>query len=317
MKIRKLTIIIIIMAFSLIALSGCEKPAAAKEDEKITVAVSIVPQEAFVNAVAGDLVEVVTMIPPGSSPESYQPVPQQMVGLSEASLYFTIGVPTEKANIIPKLKDMNPDMKVVFSEDIVSKFYDYRLLEEHHHEEDLDEDNHEVEEEHEGSHDHDEEIDPHIWLSPRRVIVMVETIRDELILLDGENKNIYVDNAQNYINALRQLDKEIMDTFDDLNQRAFIIYHPAYGYFADDYGLAMVTIEEKGKPATVSRLQYVIDFAREKGIKVIFYQDEFDNTQAKTIAKEIEGTAISVSPLSYDYIGSMRDIIEKLSEVLK
>jgi zinc transport system substrate-binding protein len=307
---KKRIFLLAVFVITLMVLSGCQKPVTQINEEEARIAVSIVPQAAFVDAVGGDLVKVVTMIPPGSSPENYQPVPQQMIELSEASLYFTIGVASEKANILPKLKDLNPDLQVVFLEDIVAERYASRLLDEHHHEED------EAHDDSDGEESHDEAIDPHIWLSPRRVEVMIESIRDELVRMDEENKNQYIENSENYINALKQLDEDIMTAFEDANQKAFIIYHPAYGYFAEDYGLEMITIEENGKTATAERLQYVIDFAKEKGLKVIFYQDEFDSSQAKTIAKEIGGTAISVSPLSYDYMGSMRDIIEKLSEVV-
>lgn len=142
----------------------------------------------------------------------------------------------------------------------------------------------------------------------KRVKVMVEVIRDELIDIDSENKQIYEENAEKYIVELDKLDKEIKESLKDIEQRSFIIYHPAFGYFADDYGLNMVTIEKDGKDTTAQNLENVIDFAREENIKYIFYQEEFDNTQAETVAKKIKGETIKIAPLAPNYIENLRNI---------
>jgi zinc transport system substrate-binding protein len=291
---------------------GCE----AKESEnteidtiknQIIVAVSIVPQETFVKEVAGDLVDVVTMIPPGYSPANYQPTPMQMTKLSKAKVYFSIGVPTENINILPKIDDFNKDIKVVPLADIVGKVYPHRYFEdvegnEHYHE-------------YEKKHDHSGR-DPHIWLSPKRVKVMIDAIKNELINIDPENAKVYTENAAAYLDKLDQVDNDIKEVLSELDGQSFIIYHPSFGYFADDYGLKMVTIEEEGKEATTRRLQDVIDFAKQEKIKFIFYQEEFDSQQAETIAKEIEGATIKVAPLAPNYIENLRYIASKFKEVI-
>ncbi|SHK09074.1 metal ABC transporter solute-binding protein, Zn/Mn family [Paramaledivibacter caminithermalis] len=302
-------IVIMIMIVNII---GCE----AKESEnteidtiknQIIVAVSIVPQETFVKEVAGDLVDVVTMIPPGYSPANYQPTPMQMTKLSKAKVYFSIGVPTENINILPKIDDFNKDIKVVPLADIVGKVYPHRYFEdvegnEHYHE-------------YEKKHDHSGR-DPHIWLSPKRVKVMIDAIKNELINIDPENAKVYTENAAAYLDKLDQVDNDIKEVLSELDGQSFIIYHPSFGYFADDYGLKMVTIEEEGKEATTRRLQDVIDFAKQEKIKFIFYQEEFDSQQAETIAKEIEGATIKVAPLAPNYIENLRYIASKFKEVI-
>lgn len=304
---KKNILLILILILSLILISGCNDNDINSKSGVIKIAVSIVPQEAFVKAVGGDLVDVVTMIPAGASTANYQPTPQQMVELSDASVYFTIGVPAEKANIVPKLPDINKNIEVISFEEIVSKIYPSIYLDEHTHDES---------ETGITSENNINNADPHIWLSPKRVVVMIESIRDKLIILDKKNEATYTKNANKYINDLKNLDSEIIKAFSIVKQNAFIIYHPAYGYFADDYGLKMITIEENGKIATFERLELVINFAKLNNIKVIFYQDEFDSSQAETIAKEINGVAVDVSPLSFDYIASMKQIIEKLGKVI-
>lgn len=272
-----------------------------KKEDKITVAVSIVPQETFVKAVAGDLIDVITMIPPGNSPANYQPTPNEISKLSDSKIYFSIGVNSEKSNILENIEEFNPDIKLVSLADKVGEIYpdrSFTVEENHDHAEDRD-------------HDLQEGRDPHIWLSPKRVKVMIERIKDELIELDSKNKEIYEENARAYIEKLDQVDIEIKEKLESLDQKSFIIYHPAFGYFADDYGLKMLTIEEDGKDTSAQKLQNIIELAKKENIKYIFYQEEFDDRQAEIVAKEIKGRAIKVSPLSPDYIENLRSMGDK------
>lgn len=305
MKLKNLILILIVFIVS--SITGCSfKNIETKIDEnKINVAVSIPPQESFVKAVGGDNVNVITMIPPGNGHTSYQPTPKQITELSKAVIYFSIGVKSEENNILPKLKDLNNKIKLVKLDNTVGEVFPHRYFKE------------ENEEEHdEEYHDHTGK-DPHIWLSPKRVIVMIEAIRDELIKLDNTNKDFYNKNADDYIKKLSILDNEIKDTLLNIKNKSFIIYHPAFGYFAEDYNLNMITIEEEGKEATAKRLQSIIDYANENDIKFIFYQQEFDDNQAETIAKEIDGNTVKVAPLDPNYLENLKVILNNFKEVLK
>ncbi|CAH2214755.1 metal ABC transporter solute-binding protein, Zn/Mn family [Tepidibacter aestuarii] len=307
-------LIYIVIIIGLFLMSGCSNKEA--DDNKssdlgtdnIKVSVAIVPEKTFVKAVGGDLLDVEVMIPPGYSPANYQPTPKQMSKLSESRIYFSIGVPTEESNIIPMIEGLNESIKVVHLDDKVRNVYPDRMFNEEH-EDDSGEYTHD-------EHDH-EGRDPHIWLSPKRVKVMIDEIKNELIELDPDNKQIYEKNAMDYISKIDEVDKEIKDTLNNVSKQSFIIYHPSFGYFADDYDLNMVAIEEEGKETTVKRLQDIIDFAKENNIKFVFYQEEFDSKQADTIAKEIGGESIQVSPLSRDYIKNLKHISNTFEEVLK
>ncbi|MGO1712713.1 MAG: metal ABC transporter solute-binding protein, Zn/Mn family, partial [Senegalia sp. (in: firmicutes)] len=142
-------------------------------------------------------------------------------------------------------------------------------------------------------------------------------IRDKLIEINPENEETYKENAENYKDELSTIDDSIKETLKGVKNQSFIIYHPSFGYFADDYGLNMIAIEESGKEASAKRITEVIDFAKDNNIKFVFYQGEFSSTQAETIAKEIDGEAIKVNPLSEEYIENMKNISEKFKEVLK
>ncbi|MBZ4687905.1 MAG: transporter substrate-binding protein [Clostridiales bacterium] len=318
---NKIHIIFLICVLTIL-FSGCSTGSTAADksrpatteanDKKPAVAVSIVPQATFVKAVAGDLVDVVTMIPPGNSPTNYAPSPRELTQLSEASLYFSIGVPTEKANILPKLADFNKNLKVVDLARHVAEVYPERYFDSAEEQDEPADDHHreQVEDHHHSGRD------PHIWLSPKRVQVMVQVIADRLSEIDPGNKDTYQKNAQSYQELLSQVDRKIKTVLSGVTNKTFLVYHPVFGYFADDYGLKMVAIEKHGKEATIEHMQEVIDLAKQKNIKVIFYQAEIDSKQAQTIAEEIGGKTLQVAPLAPNYIDNLEKIAELFSNVL-
>ncbi len=309
--------IVLILGIVLI-MAGCQP--ASNENDKLTVAVSIVPQETFVKAVAGDLVDVVVMIPPGASPTNYQPTPQQIEELSRASIYLGIDVPTEQVNILPSLSSINDQMKVIDLAESVDEVYPARFFEDEDHEEHEDEDHDgEDHDEHE-EEDNDDHVhegrDPHIWMSPKRVIVMIESIQEVLSSEDPDNSETYRENAEGYIKELELLDDRIEEGLSQLDNREFVVMHPSVGYLADDYKLEMIAIEKDGKEATVSHLKEVIDFCIEHGIEVVFYQSEFDDNQAKTIASEIGGRVQSFEPLASNYLEMMDELLDTFKKTL-
>ncbi len=320
---RGLKIKIFILVLSLIFVVGVSfisigyNSQLAVSEERLVVAVSLVPQATFVKAVAGDLVEVVTMIPPGFSPANHAPSPREIRQFSNAALYFTIGVSAEEG-ILRGALDINENLKIIDLATEVAQVYpdrNFALLASKQNKEDK------------GIKTAGEGFcpccfvpggrDPHIWLSPKRVKLMIEVIARELSAIDPENESIYKENAQAYLNKLASLDREIRVTFQDITSRTFIVYHPAFGYFADEYGLTMVAMEKHGKRATASHLKDVIGLAREKDIRVILYQAEFDGRQARIVANEIGGKTIQVAPLAPDYIENLTRIAQIFADILE
>lgn len=285
-----------IIISGMFVLAACSNQ--SSQSERLTVAVTVLPQEAFVKAVAGDLVDVVTLVPPGASPESYQPSPKQMTGLSKASLYFTVGMASEQTNILPGAASLNKKLQVINLPEYVDAIYPARFF-------DATEDP-----DHAGR-------DPHMWMSPRRVIVMVNVIKDQLKAIDPKNASIYETNAATYIKELEAIDQELKAAFDQMTTSKFIIMHPSLGYFADDYGLTMVELEQDGKASSAEHMKVVIDYARTNDIKVIFYQAEFDSQQAKTLAAEVGGTTMALEVLSPDYINNLKEILTVFKDILK
>ncbi len=274
---------------SLFLFSGCGSPPATDaEASKMMVAVTIPPQRAFVEAVCGDLAEVIVLVPPGNSPGNYEPTPLEMASFSKADVYFTIGVPTEKANILPKAGDVN----IVDLAAEVSKVYpDLEFSP--------------------GNRD------PHIWLSPKRVNVMIDAIESAMSTLDPKNAVTFSQNADQFIRQLKAADEHIQGELQGAKRSTFIAFHPSCGYFANEYGLDMLSLEEDGKEATPQHLQDMIDRAKQEGIKVVFSQAEIDSKQPDVFAEEIGGKKIMLEPLSSDYIANLEAMGQAIGEALR
>jgi len=279
----------VILVVLLMGLTACNQaPLAESQEAKPIVAVTIVPQATFVNAIAGDAVEIITMVPPGSSPETYEPTPQQMVEFSKAATYFAIGIAVEETKVLPSIGDI----PVVDLAEAVREEYPDRMFDEN-------------------------ERDEHIWLSPKRVKVMVQAMTEELVRLMPENKDAFQKNSQAYVALLDELDQELVDIFAEMSPKIFIVYHPAFGYIAEDYNLEMVALEEEGKESTPQQLQSVVDLAKEQDLKSVFYQQEVDSRQATSFAEEIKGSAVQLSPLSAEYIENMKTMALAIAEAKK
>lgn len=314
---KKLIIIPIILLFILL---GCTQEVDTDMD-KNTIGVSIVPQETFLRAIVGDKYEIITLIPTGSSPASHQPSIKELQGISQSDLYFSIGVGTEVANILPTISEYD-NLKIINLADEVDKFYSARYFSDDHIEED-DHDHEADEHDHEEDEDAHEDAeddhghshagrDPHIWLSPKRAIKIVEIMTEELSQVYPEDEAFFKENAKKYIQELEELDLYAKAELSRLNDKSFLIYHPAYGYFAEDYDLEMIPIEIDGKEASIKKLDSFIHIAEEKGLSRIYYQEEMSKKQAQLIANEIDGEIVQLKPLSANYIENQRNFIKEL-----
>ncbi len=291
---------------------GCSQVSQEQKEEKLDVVVSILPQKAFVNAIGGDFVNVKELIPPGGSPATYEPKPSDLALVEKADIYFRIGhIPFEKSHV-DKFVGLNPDMKVVDTS-VNVQLRHFGEHEEHTHEHEEGEEMHESHEE-EG-HDH-EGVDPHIWLSPMQVKKQVDIIAQTLSQEDPANANTYSSNAEKFKKELDDLHSEIESEFDELKTDKLMVFHPAWGYFADEYGLEQIAIEQSGKEPTAQELQHIVEEAKEEEIKVIFIQSQFNKEIAESVAEEVGAVVVSIDPLSEDYINNLRNVATTIAESL-
>ncbi|MBN2109766.1 MAG: zinc ABC transporter substrate-binding protein [Methanosarcinaceae archaeon] len=296
-KLVSVVFILICIAFA----GGCvdEQEVSSPSGEDLVVVVSILPEAEFVEQVAGDHVDVTVMVPPGADPHSYEVTTGQLKELNDADMYVKVGSGLSFETVwMDRLIAVNPDMLVVDA----SEGIQLRAMESHSH--DAYEEDHEVGNDHENTGS----WDPHIWTSPQNAKIMVENIYEGLVEVDPGNAETYTHNRDAYIAELDAADANIREVLAGHEGSSFIVYHPAWGYFADEYGLEQISVEIEGKEPSVKDMQRLIDTAKEKGIKVIFVQLGFSTTSTQAIADEIGGEVVEVDPLAKDYIANLANV---------
>lgn len=277
-------------------------------EENLNVTVSILPQKYFVEKIGKELVSVNVMVEPGMSAETYEPLPQQLANLSNSSAYISIGVPFEEA-WLEKIKSANPNITMINSGENIDKI---PMIGHHHHHEHEDHDH-----EHKDKNKEIESLDPHIWLSPKLAKIQAENIYQGLVKLDPKNETIYQQNLANFIAEIEELDQQINQKFADISKRKFMIYHPAWGYFAKDYNLEQISIEFEGQEATSATLASLITQAKENNITAIFAQPQFSKKTADIIAREIKGEVIILDDLALNWSENLLDVSDKLAKSMK
>jgi len=158
--------------------------------------------------------------------------------------------------------------------------------------------------------------DPHIWLSPALVAQQADTIYQFLAALDPANRAFYRENLDAFLADITALQDDIQATLDGVENRNFIVFHPAWGYFADEFGLTMIPVEVGGQEPSASELADVIRQAQDLNVTVIFAQPEFSTTAAETIASQIGGEVMLISPLNPNWLENMRNVAATFAEVL-
>ncbi len=273
-----------------------------KAYDKLVVSVSILPQKYFIEQIAGDMVEVNVMIPPGSSPATYEPSVSQLSKIIHSLTYMRIGYVGFEQSWMEKIRAVNPDMKIVD----LSTGID--LIEEE-----------EQKEKGEHEHLHGEAhggIDPHIWLSSNNSKIIAKNTFEELILLLPDEKDQLSEKYSELLSKIDSIQRSIINLLSTQEDRSFIIYHPALSYFARDYNLKQFSLEIGGKTPSPAHMKWMIDLGREKKISTIFLQEQFDQKNAEVLAKAIGAKVVLINPLDPDWEGQMFNIANQLSSSL-
>ncbi len=294
--------VILFIIISLLFIN-CGSPGPVISSAKFQITVSILPQRYFVHRIVGSDnldFDIHIMIPPGHSPATYAPTPQQMKDLGHSKLYFRIGhIPFEKA-WMKNIAANNPHLKIIDTSVGVD------LIETGESEDDAHQDHH-----------HHAGIDPHIWLSPHAVKIQAKHILDAVIELDSQHREFYKENYRVFLKDIDRLDREIKLLLEKSRGRKLMVFHPAWSYFARDYGLEQLAIEVEGKAPNPANLKKVIDIARQDNIRIIFVQEQFDTNSARAVAAEIGGRVVKIDPLALDWLENMKGIAQTLSDALK
>lgn len=292
-----------ILAILFLAVAAWAKP---------VVSVSILPQEYFVKQIAGESVEVNTMVLPGADPHTYEPKPKQMKALENSLAYFAIGVEFEEV-WLDKFQKSFPKLKFIFTHKGVERVA-MQEHEDHDHHEHSHDHAHSDAKEHKHCHEHNGELhchshdglDPHIWLDPILVKQQAKNILTGLVRILPQNKELYTKNYENFIAKLDGLDEFIKNSLKDVKNREFIVYHPSWGYFAKRYDLRQISIEIEGKEPKPAELANLIKEAKEKGVKVIFVAPQFSQKAANLIAKQTGAKVIEIDQLPLDWENELK-----------
>lgn len=285
--------ILLITSVSLIAIFlSCQKPAV--ENHKPIIAVSIPPQKYFAQKIAGDLFDVIVMIPPGASPHTYEPKPTQMIALSKAKLYFSIGLEFEKA-WLKRLLTSYPHMAFVATDSGIEKI----PMEDCGH----------------GDHDSPGSLDPHIWLAPALVKLQAATMTQALCKIDPAHAALFITNDSLFGLELSAMQDTIRQIFAHKKQdRPFLVFHPSWGYFAKEFGLRQLSIEVEGKEPTPGELSAILTLARANGVKTIYVQPQFSRRTAQIIADDIGAHVMLADPLAIDWKTNLLQCARALEE---
>lgn len=268
--------------------------------EKIQVAASIPPQKYFLNQIGQPYLDIIIMIQPGTNPATYEPKPSQLTALSNIQAYFTIGVPFEDV-WLSKFKNANPKLSIIPTHKSIKKQYfsSHKPTK--------------------GNTRAQTRKDPHIWLSPPLVRIMAKTILDACINLDPSHTPDYLSNYYQFCKEINKLDSFILKSLSKtgLSARHFMVYHPAWGYFAETYSLKQIPVEKKGREPSPKQLLNLISLAKKLGLNTIFVQPQFSIKSAQIITRDINGHVVKLDPLAEDWTKNLKNSAQSIINSLK
>ena len=307
-------IILILISFFLIVKFGN----GLRKEKKITIVTTIYPEYDFTKAIVGDKINVVRLIEPGVEIHTYEPSSKDMIRIAESKAFIYTGKAMEPwaEKIIDVIKDSNvrvidtsKNVEMIDLDEFTEK---YSLLDESN-----------IQEEH--NHEN-EEKDGHIWLNPQNAIIMIDTILEEIVKIDPQNKQFYIDNASNYKNKIIELDKKIENTLKENNINVLVFGGEfAYSYFCQRYNLGVVSCYtacgEHSEPS-ISRIKEVIDFINKNNISNIYYEELSEGQISQMISSETNVKSKVFNTLhnvtkeqienNENYISIMKDNLNKI-----
>jgi len=289
---RRIIIVSLLLIGILVAGSLIYFAANSKEKSyngKIGVAVSIGPEVEFVKAVGGDKVNVALMVPSGSDPHTYEPLPGQLSQVSNGKMYAEVGTPVEfETNYMDKIKSANPNMLVVNCSQGIKLIPNT-------------------------AENNANTIDPHIWTDPKNAKIMVENICQGLVQIDPADKDYFQKNRDQYLQQLDELDKNTTELFKGKQNTTIVIFHPAFGYYCKNYNLTMVAAMINDEEPSPQRIAMLVNVAKQNNIKAVFTEPQYDPKYMQSVASQISGQVLYVNDLDENYLQNMQNVAKAFS----
>lgn len=277
---------------ALVARSIHARPERPDGDHRLRVVTTVPPQAWLVKRLGGDRVEVDVLLPPGASEHTYEPTPQQVARLADARLVVEVGHPAllfERRLLDAMLARRPRPLVVEMTHGLVLP--DAPPAAPHTH----------------GS-------DPHVWLSPKMMRSAAVAVAAALERLDPAGGPLYRANLHATLADMDRLDTELARALGKLPSRRFLVYHPAWGWFARDYGLEQVAIERDGKEPSPRRLVELVEEERRAGTRAVFVQRGEYDRPAQAIAGELGARVVALEPLAEDWPNNLRHVAAALRE---
>jgi zinc transport system substrate-binding protein len=292
-QLKNISPFILALIAALIILPQCSPEEQAKDT--LDVFVSILPLSYLVEQIGGEYVSVHVLVDPGKSPETFEPTPRQMAGLAGADLYFAVGqLPFEK-QLLAKIRESSSNLEIV----ITSEGIKHRpMTSDSEHPE-------------HGGNSHGP-VDPHVWLSPPLLKIMAEVICKTLEDKDSEHEALYEANLNRLNARIDDVNERVAAALEPYRGRTIFVFHPAFGYFTDTYGLKQAAIEVDGKSPSPRQIEDLIRLARAEDVRIIFVQPQFDKRSAESVAEAIGGVVVPMDPLAKDILANFKDLAEKI-----
>jgi zinc transport system substrate-binding protein len=268
---------------------SCSPGRDAPPPDRIPVVTSIAPHAWLIRAVGGDRVAVTVLVPPGADPHTFEPLPSDMRTVSEAQVYFTAGLPFEDA-WLERISGSCPGLSVVSLQSGLPL----------------------VPVEGHGTHGagdpSETHMDPHTWMSPELVKQQVLVVERTLASLDPSSSSSFHDLGSSLEEDIDSLQVRMHAVLDPLSQRAFLVLHPSYGYFADEFGLEQIAIEVDGSEPTPSEMAAIASVARERSLGFVIASPQFSTRTAEALATELGIPVVIHDPLRGDWMAGMEDL---------
>lgn len=310
------------------SLCSCAQPAQPEEE---MLYVSILPLKSIVGGIVGDDFDVRVLVPAGASPETFEPTPRQFVDLNRARLIFNVGLIDFETTLLGKIEARDKVVDLSRGIDLIagscSHAHGKVARADEPHAAAMSEEQQTAgtaatpgERQLAGSHAatpapqahghcHAHGIDPHIWTSPRALQRMAANAYKAIHALWPDSVK-YTENHARLQEQLAALDARTAGKIAASGVRYFIIYHPALTYYARDYGLQQVAIEDDGKEPSARALARLIEQARRDGVRKIFYQSQFPASAVEVIARDIEAQSVAIDPLKEDVIANIDSLTD-------
>ena len=255
--------------------------------DKKTIFVTITPMQSIIEEITAGDFDIEVIVPKGASPETFEPTPKQATSFSDAELIFSTGIIDFEQSLVQRISGDAEVVNLSNGIELIAGSCSH------------------------GNHQHKHGVDPHIWTSPRALRTMV-TNAHKAIMAHYPDSVKYTEATGRLLERINKLDNYCATRIKAEGVEAMMIYHPAYTYYARDYGIEQIAIEHDGKEPSLRQTTALIEKAKEHGVKAILRQPQYSEDKVRAIANDAGAEIITTDPLAEDILGE----IERVTEII-